>query len=59
MSEQLSEQEIAALKELAQNLMAMGRARRLVTSALLWLAGIVAASFLIWDRILSQLKWGS
>ena len=54
--ENLTPTEVKALKELAQDLMAMGRVRRKMTTALLWLAGIVGASWLLWDKVFSQIK---
>lgn len=56
--ENLTSEEVKALKELAQNLMAAGRVKRLFTTALLWLASLVGASLLLWQGI-SNIKWGS
>ena len=47
--EHLSQDEIRALKELAQNLMAMGRVKKLLTMTLLWLSGIVTAGVVLWN----------
>lgn len=54
-TKKLSEDEVALLKELARNLSAMDRVKRIATSALLWLAGIVGAGVLLWDTFFS--KW--
>lgn len=56
--EPLSEEETKALKELAKNLMAMGRVKRVVTTTLLWFSGIVVAAFVIWDKFLVNIHWG-
>jgi hypothetical protein len=56
--ENLTKEEVKALKELAQNLMAMGRVKRAGTAILLWLAAIVGASWLLWDKVLSHIRWG-
>lgn len=55
----LSQDEVKMLKELADNLMAMGRVRRVLTTTLLWLAGIIGAMYLIWDKLVSHVKWNS
>lgn len=47
--DELTPEEQKTLREFLQNLMAMGRARRLLTTGLLWLAGIVGAVLVIWD----------
>lgn len=46
---EFSEEEQKALKELAQNLVATGRVRRMATGALLWVSGIVGAGLIIWN----------
>lgn len=51
----LTEKEKSALKELAQNLMAMGRAGRFLKAALLWLSGILVALWIVWDKLLSHI----
>lgn len=55
--ESLSPDEIKALKELAKNLMAMSRSKRILTTGILWLAGVVAALVLLWDNIGSHIQW--
>lgn len=54
--EPLTDEEVAALKELAQNFIAMGRVRKIFTTALLWLSGVVAAGLVLWNAA-SQF-WG-
>lgn len=48
-SQQLTPEEITALRELAQNLMAAGRVKRVLTGWLLWLASVIGAGYLVWD----------
>lgn len=56
--EPLTNNEVKALKELAQNLMAMGRVERVITTSLLWFSGILVAGFVIWDKFLVNIHWG-
>lgn len=53
--EQLSQEEILALKELAKNLIAMNRLQRVLKAVLLWGAAIVGSGYLIWDKLISKI----
>lgn len=55
MDEELSEEERKALKELAQNLMAMSRVGRFFKIGLLWFSGILVASWIVWDKFLTHI----
>jgi hypothetical protein len=55
MDEELSEDEKKALKELAQNFMAMSRVGRIFKTGLLWLSGILVASWIVWDKFLTHI----
>lgn len=56
--ESLTPEEMKVLKELADNLMAMGRVKRVATTTVLWLAGVIIAGFVIWDKFLVNIHWG-
>ncbi len=47
----LTPEETAALKELAQNLMSAGRVGRLVRTALIFLATAIGAGYIVWEFV--------
>ena len=58
LKETLTLDEVKVLKELADNLMAMGRVKRVATTTVLWFAGVIVAGFVIWDKFLVNIHWG-
>ena len=50
----LTPDEIKALKEFAQDIMAAGRIKRKLTGWLLWAASSIGAGYIVWEFILKQ-----
>ena len=51
---ELSTEELRVLKELSRNLLAAGRVRRILTTAVLWAASIIGAGYILvefWGKI--------
>lgn len=57
--EPLTNDEVRTLKEFAKDIAAMGRVRRYLTAALLWVAGVLVAGWVIWDKFISHIKWNT
>lgn len=56
--ERLNQEEIKALKKLANDLMAMGTVRRMITTGILWLSGIVIAGTVLYNAASNLFNWG-
>lgn len=54
---QFTDEEIAQLKEFAQNMSAYGRVSRGIRSGLIWVASGIAAWWVVWENFLKHFFW--